>query len=468
MRFPLEPSRDESRRLIEVARDLVLDFVDELPSSAAADLDSATEFAAGLRADPWPELPEDLDEIFQLVKAGAAKAFNTTGPGYMAFIPGGGLISAAVADFLACATNRFVNVWNAAPAFAEIEATVIRWLSQLFGFSADARGILTSGGSMANFSAIIAARHALLPENFLSGTAYVSDQAHLSVAKAALLAGFPRANVRTVPTTADMRMDVAALRTQIEEDREAGLIPFFVVASAGTTNTGAVDPIANVGEVARKFGLWFHIDAAYGGFFHLTQRGQGLFRGIERADSITLDPHKGMFLPYGTGCLLVREGHRLRDAHHIQADYLQDLAGEEDIPNFSEYSPELSRDFRGLRVWLPLKLHGARAFRAALDEKLDLAQQLYRGLREVPGLELPWIPELTVVPFRAAAVNGDSNAATRRLLAEINSSQRVFMSSTILDGSFTIRACILCHRTHEDRVAEAIEIIAKAAAATTG
>lgn len=463
MPFDLEPSSDDARHLIDQAADLVLSFVDRLPASPAADLESATQLAARLRADPLPQTSGNVQEILDLVAQGAAKAFNTTGPGYMAFIPGGGLVSAAIADFLACATNRFVNVWNAAPAFAQIEATVIGWLASLFGFPPNARGILTSGGSMANFSAVITARHALLAENFLSGTAYVSDQAHLSLLKAALLAGFPRANIRTIPTTPEMRMDVDELRSHIKQDREAGFEPFFVVASAGTTNTGAVDPIADIAEVAQDEGLWLHVDGAYGGFFQLTERGRYLFRGIERADSITLDPHKGMFLPYGTGCLLVREGHLLRDAHHVEADYLQDLAAEEDIPNFSEYSPELSRDFRGLRVWLPLKLHGAAAFTAALDEKLDLARELHAGLREIPGLEIPWSPELTVVPFRAAPNGGDANTATRRLLADINSSQRVFMSSTILDGRFTVRACILCHRTHADRVHEAIDIVARAA-----
>jgi len=199
-------------------------------------------------------------------------------------------------------------------------------------------------------------------------------------------------------------------------------------------------------------------------FFQLTERGRALFRGIERADSITLDPHKGMFLPYGTGSLVVRDGARLRDAHYAGADYLQDLGTEGDIPNFSEYSPELSRDFRGLRVWLPLKLHGVRAFRRALDEKLDLARVLYEALRETPGFELPWEPQLTVVPFRYRPRHGDPEEFNRRLLDRINASKRVFLSSTMLEGRFTIRPCILSHRTHRDRMDEAVDIIRRAAA----
>jgi len=310
----------------------------------------------------------------------------------------------------------------------------------------------------------VTARRALLGEEFQGGTMYVSDQTHASVAKAAVLAGFPRAGIRVVPTSPDLALDVEALREMVQKDRVAGLRPFLVVASAGTTNTGKVDPLAAIGALAREEGLWLHVDGAYGGFFHLTDRGRARLAGIEAADSITLDPHKGMFLPYGTGCLLVRDRRQLREAHMVGADYLQDLAPEDDIPNFSDYSPELSRDFRGLRVWLPLMLHGVEPFRAALDEKLDLTGVLYEALRDSPGFELPWAPELTVVPFRYQPRSGDAEVFNRRLLERINASRRVFLSSTMIDGRFVIRACIVSFRTHRDRIDEAIDIIRSAAA----
>jgi aromatic-L-amino-acid decarboxylase len=257
-------------------------------------------------------------------------------------------------------------------------------------------------------------------------------------------------------------MEVDALGRAIADDRAGGLTPFAVVASAGTTNTGAIDSIDAIADVAGAEGLWLHVDGAYGGFFQLTDRGRERFRGIERADSITLDPHKGMFLPYGTGALVVRDGAKLRDAHHIGTSaYLQDLAADAHIPNFAEYSAELSRDFRGLRVWFPLKLHGVSAFREALDEKLDLTEHLYESLKAIPELELPWQPELTVVAFRLR--DGD-DAANRRLLDAINDSKRVFLSSTVLDDRFTVRACILSHRTHRDRIDECVEIVRGAVA----
>jgi len=214
-------------------------------------------------------------------------------------------------------------------------------------------------------------------------------------------------------------------------------------------------------DVADREGVWFHVDGPYGGFVQLTERGRERFRGIERADSITLDPHKGMFLSYGTGALVVREGRKLRDAHYIGTSaYLQDLPDDAEVPNFTEYSPELSRDFRGLRVWFPLKLHGVGAFREALDEKLDLAEHLYESLKAMPELELPWQPDLSVVPFRLRDADDDAN---RAFLRRINASERVYLSSTVIDGRFTIRACILNHRTHRDRIDECIEIVLRAA-----
>lgn len=469
MTYPLEPTASEMRAMGDAALEFLVGFVRDLPEAPAADLEGALEMARGLR-EAAPEEGAPFDRLLDQVEAGAAKGFNTTGPGYLAYVPGGGLFAAALADFLAAGVNRFVNVWNAAPAFAQIEATVIRWLCDLFGYPAESGGILTSGGSLSIFSAIVAARRSRLPEDFLSGTLYVSEQTHASVAKAAVLAGFPAHAVRAVPTTPDLAVDVEALRRRVDEDRRAARRPFFLVANAGTTNTGRVDPIAALADVAEAEGLWLHADGAYGGPFQLTERGRALFRGIERTDSITLDPHKAMFLPYGTGSLLVRDRARLREAHAVAADYLQDLAGEDEIPNFADYSPELSRDFRGLRVWLPLKLHGLAAFREALDEKLDLARFLHEGLRATPGFELPWEPDLTVVPFRyrPSAPGADPEAFNRALLERINASKRVFLSSTLIGGRFVIRACIVSHRTHRDRIEEALAIIRRAAADLDG
>jgi aromatic-L-amino-acid decarboxylase len=391
----------------------------------------------------------------------ARHTFEYSGPGYLAYIPGGGLYTAALGEFLAQGLNRYVGLWQPSPAIVQLEENVTRWLCDLFDFPEGAQGILTTGGSLANLSAVVTARHARLGSDFLDGTYYVTDQAHGSNTKAATIAGFAERNLRIVPTDEALRMDADALASMIAADRDAGKRPFLVIGAAGTTNTGAVDPLDAIADVAEREGLWFHVDAAYGGFFQLTERGRATFRGASRADSVTLDPHKGLFLPYGTGGLIVRDREAMRDAHFEGAAYLQDLPPTGELPNYNELTPELSRDMRGLRVWFPLVLHGVAAFRAALDEKLDLTIRIDHALRDDPNIEVGWNPELTVVAFR---MRGGDEAATRELLARINASKRVFLSSTLIRGAYWLRVCIVSHRTHADRIDECAAIIREAAA----
>ena len=394
--------------------------------------------------------------------ARSRRTYEYAGPGYLAYIPGGGLYTAALADFLAQGVNRYVGLWQPSPAVVQIEENVTRWLCDVFDYPEGSQGLLLSGGSMANLSAMVTARHAKLGEDFLDGTYYVSEQAHASVTKAATIAGFSKRNLRIVPTDAELRMDPEALRALVGEDRAAGLRPFLVAPSAGTTNTGAIDPLDAIADIAADEGLWMHVDGAYGGFFQLTERGRAAFRGIERSDSVTLDPHKGMFLPYGTGGLVVRDGQALRDAHYEGAAYLQDLPPTGELPNYSEYSAELSRDWRGLRVWFPLRLHGVAAFREALDEKLDLAEVVAEALEADPNVEVCWRPQLSTVAFRLAGDADDERQA--EFLRRINASKRVFLSTTLIHGRYVLRVCIVSHRTHRDRIDECIEIVAKAAA----
>jgi aromatic-L-amino-acid/L-tryptophan decarboxylase len=461
--YSLEPSELEMRRMGQAALDYLVAFVEGLPTAPAANAEGGVEAAERLRGAP-PERGGSFDDALAQFADAAANSNEPAGPGYFAFIPGGGLYTAALASFLAAGVNRFVNLAGATPAFVQIEADVIRWLCGLFELPPGSGGMLSTGGSLANFSALVTARRTVLGERFLDGALYVSEQAHASVAKAASLAGFPERGVRRVPVTPDLRLDTDALSDMIRADRAAARRPFCVVATAGTTNTGAIDPLDDVSAICSEHDLWFHVDAAYGGFFQLTERGRSLFRGIERADSITLDPHKGMFLPYGTGSLIVRDAALLREAHASgTADYLQDLVtGDHVLPSFSEYSPELSRDFRGLRVWLPLQLHGVAAFREALDEKLDLARIVAERLAGIPGIEVPWRPELSVVAFRVAPGEAGPEEADdrgRELLERINARKRVFLSSTRIGGRYVLRVAILSHRSHRDRVEEAIDII---------
>lgn len=458
----LEPDRERMLALGGEALQFIADFIASRATAPASPLEGAAELASSLRSGP-PDAGRSFGELLDVLEQAATRAVDTTGLGYLGYIPAGGLYAAALADFLACAVNRYVGLAGFAPALVQMEVSVLRWLADLFGLPASARGIFTSGGSLAHFSALVAARQARLDEHFADGTLYVSEEGHHSVAKAARLAGFPAAAVRRVPCTPDLRMDIPALKALLDADRGAGRRPFLLVATAGTTGTGAIDPLPELAEVALQEGLWLHVDAAYGGMFRLTGRGQERLAGVEAADSIVVDPHKGLFLPYGTGALLLREGASLRAAHHHDdaGAYLQDLDDPAVLPNFSEYSPELTRDFRGLRLWLPLHLHGVAAFRAALDEKLDLARLAYETLREIPGIEVPWEPDLSIVAFRPR-YGGET--AGRRLLERLNASQRVFLSSTTAGGHFVLRFAVLSVRTHRERVEEAIELVRQAMA----
>ena len=459
----LELSPEAMRAMVRQAMERVVPFVESLPRQPAADVSGALELARSL-AEPLPQAPTPLPELLDLLfRDLLPKSFNAAGPGYLAYIPGGGIFHAAVADLIADAVNRYVGVFIAAPALVQLEANVVRWFAGVVGYPETARGILTTGGSLANFTAVVTARRNRLAENFLRGTIYASDQVHHSVVKAAILAGFPEGNIREVASDERFRIRLDLLRARLAEDRASGFEPFLLVGSAGTTNTGAVDDLAALAALAaEEENLWFHVDAAYGGFLMLTERGRERMRGIERADSVTLDPHKALFLPYGNGSLLVRDGAALRRAHTISAHYMPEMQEDPDLIDFCEYSPELSRDFRGLRIWLPLKMHGIEPFRRNLDEKLDLTEWAAGELAKLPGIEIVAAPQLTVVAFRvvkAGAAGPELDALNRRLLARINARQRVFLTGTMLRDRFVIRICVLSFRTHRDRVEAALEDI---------
>ena len=464
----LELDEVDLRALVAAAVDRICGELRALPGRAACTLDGGAELARSLR-EPLPRTGSPLPELLATIFDRALPvSYNTPGPGYLAYIPGGGLLHAAVADLIADAINRYVGLWRAAPGLVQLESNVIAWLCEIVGLPAGSGGVLTSGGSLANFSATVAARHRL-GERFADGTIYTSTQAHHSVTRAAILAGFPAGQVRAVAVDERQRVRVDRVAAAIAEDRAAGRRPCLIVASAGTTNTGAVDDLEALADLAAREQVWLHVDGAYGGSFALTARGRATLRGLGRADSITLDPHKGFFLPYGTGALLVRDPAALRRAHSLHADYLPPMQEDPDFVDFCELSPELSRDFRGLRLWLPLKLVGVDGFAAALDEKLDLAQHAAEVLGGMAEVELLAPPQLSLLAFRhaPARLRGDEaalNEHNERLLAAINRRGRVYLTSTRLAGRFVLRICVLSFRTHRDRIDAGLADIAAAIA----
>jgi aromatic-L-amino-acid/L-tryptophan decarboxylase len=394
-----------------------------------------------------------LDDLFGRLPAG----INTAAPGFMGYVPGGGIPHAAVADLIASVVNRYVGISLPAPALAALERDVIRWMAGSAGMPATAGGTFTSGGSAANLIGLVAAREAHFPDggdagaHVHRGTLYVSDQAHHSVLKAARFAGLRTSQLRVVPTDDAFRMRTDALADAIRDDRRNGRVPFLVVASAGTTNTGAVDPLAEMAGIAADAGAWFHVDAAYGGFFALTERGRALLAGMERADTLVLDPHKTMFLPYGTGALLVREPQRVAALFATAAEYLPQRSAD-DVVEPAELGFELTRPFRGLRVWLPLRLLGVAPFRRVLDEKLDLARWLDAELRQVDAVEVVASPQLSTLAFAARRRPGEDagavNRRSRELLEHVNASRDVLVTGTTVRQRFIVRPSIVSFRTH--------------------
>jgi aromatic-L-amino-acid decarboxylase len=458
-RWPLEPDPAELRRWFEFALERALAHVASLAEQPAAGTPPSTQELAALD-EPLPERGADPRPLItRVVDEWVPRSFTAAGPGYLAYVPGGGLPTAALADLIAGLTNRFVGIFAAAPMLARLEMTALRWLLDEFGFPRGARGVFTSGGSIANLIALACAREKLLGEKFDDGVLYASDQAHHSLPKAARFLGFPRARMRLLPSDDAGRLPVATVAAAIAEDRARGLRPAVVIGNAGTVHTGAVDPLEPLAGLAQRERLWFHVDGAYGGFFVMTREGRRRLAGIERADSLTVDPHKGLFLPYGTGCVLVREGADLRRPHQMASDYLpQGLHGQDasDRQDFCDHSPELSRDFRGLRVWLSFKTFGAQAFRAALTEKLELARRAEAAIRAIEGLELVAPTDLSLVAFRVARPGDEGERLTRELLARVNARRRVYLSGTLLRGRFVMRICVLSFRTHAQRLDEGL------------
>jgi aromatic-L-amino-acid decarboxylase len=375
---------------------------------------------------------------------------NPASGGHLGYIPGGGVYPASLGDYLADVTNRFSGVAFASPGAARMELLLIDWMAKLVGYPDGAGGDLTSGGSIANLTGIVAAREAMeiKARDIPGASIYLTAQAHHCVNKALRVAGLGECPQRIVPMDARYRMEPAALRKRVLADRKSGLRPWLLVASAGTTDTGAVDPLPELAEIARDEGLWLHLDAAYGGFFVLCDEGRETLRAMDAADSIVMDPHKGLFLPYGTGAVLVRDIGLLARAHSYHANYMQDATRDSLALSPADLSPELSRPFRGLRLWLPLKLFGLAAFRAALAEKIWLARYFHERIAALPGFEAGPFPDLSVVTYRYVPERGDANEFNRRLLRAVHEDGRVFITSTMLGGRYTLRLAVLHFRTH--------------------
>lgn len=451
----LEFSSSQMHAMADAVTSRCIDHIASLPTQPiCGDVDVA-DLCRALR-EPVPEQGSALHPLLDLVfDTCIPRSFNAASAGYLAYIPGGGTYPAALADFIADTVNRYTGVWQASPLLVQLEANALDWLRDWMGFPDTTRGLFTTGGSMATFNAILCARERHLGADIRRGTLYTSDQAHHCVIKSAKLAGIMPDRVRAIPCDEHYRLPIDALRAAVATDRARGLTPFAVVSSAGTTNTGAVDPLDAIADLCAAEGLWHHVDGAYGAFFALCDETRMVLRGLERADSLTLDPHKGMFLPYGTGAVLVRDGAALRAAHEATADYLPAMPHPGEFYDPSQHGPDLSRGFPGLRVWLSLKMYGAAAFRAAVTEKRALARDAFSRIAALPGIVIDAPPELSLFAFHVSwpgATLAEEDAATRALMTRTSARGRVMISGATTRGRYVGRVCVLSFRTHQDEI----------------
>jgi aromatic-L-amino-acid decarboxylase len=387
--------------------------------------------------------------------------------GHIGYIPGGGLFLSAVGDFLADISNEYAGMYFGSPGAVTIENELINWLKKVFRFPETAVGNLTSGGSIANLIALTAARdkHGIKNDKIETSVIYLSPQVHHCIHKALRIIGLEDIIVRELELDEHSRIRPDLLKKHLEVDRIAGLDPFMIIASAGTTDTGAVDPLDEIGDIAHAHEMWYHIDGAYGGFFILTDRATEKFKGIEKADSLVIDPHKGLFLPYGLGAVLVKDKESLFHSHHYTANYMQD-ANNPDLPlNPADVSPELTKHFRGLRLWLPLQIHGMEPFVACLEEKLYLTDY-FRDELAKRGFELGPKPDLSVSYFWYPSKKTDQNAFNQKLIELIHEDGRIFLSSTKLNGKQVIRMAILSFRTKKETIDVCVEMIERCLAKT--
>ena len=444
----LEPSPAQREEWMRLSANFAADFIDRLPSEPAY---RAAPPKAGFRDLPLPDKGRPMEEALAFLKEQLlSSGLNPASGGHLGYIPGGGIYTTALGDYLAAITNSYAGISFAGPGAVRLENSLLRWMCRLVGYPDTALGNLTSGGSIANLIAVTTAREALglRCRDIPRAVIYLTEQAHHSVQKAIHIAGLREAVLRYIPIDENFRMSPSHLRKQIEKDRSKNLRPFMLIAAAGTTDTGAIDPLNELANLAEEHQMWYHIDAAYGGFFILVDELKDRFRGIERADSITIDPHKGLFLAYGLGAVLIKDTETLHRAHRYKANYMQDAVKTDlSLWDPAELSPELTKHFRGLRLWMSLQLNGLQRFKAAIREKYLLAQYFQREVAKL-GFETGPEPQLSVALYRYRPATGNINDFNRQLLALLHQDGRIFVSSTMLNGNFWLRFAVLSFRTH--------------------
>ena len=465
-----EPLPHPDAESLRIACQAVADFVvadfTTLSQRGTGHIATRSEMERLLREPP----PEDGAAFAQVLDEYVAKiAPNATRcqhPRFLAFVPGAPSFYSVLGDWLCAGTNVFAGVWKEAAAAAQVEILVLDWFKTFLGYPYEAMGLLTSGGSEANLTALVVARERLPFDDRMRAVLYTSEHRHWSVDRAVKIIGMHADQLRPLPADDDGRLRVDLLKQAIIDDRRSGRVPWAILANAGATNTGSVDPLVELADICAAEKLWLHADAAYGWPMVLTEEGRSALAGIDRADSITLDPHKWFGQTFDAGCLMVRRGDGLPETFALRPEYMQDVAPENAEVNFADHGIALTRRFRALKIWLSMKCLGVGWFRRLVQQNCDLAE-LSQGLLQQAGpFEIMSRRQLSIVCFRyvprsATWSEADLDALNLRLCDDLRRTGQAFLSTTKIRGQVALRMCFINWRTSTSDVEKIVGWLAE-------
>jgi len=475
----LDFTRNDFEELLGRSQEMILNQFDSLEEKPAYHPHAQQEVAKWFK-EPLPKEGMDVGALMDTVQSKVMDtATNNLGPYMYAYVMAGGTQVSIVAEMLAATINQNVGKWHLAPAINEIEKRVIEWGGEITAFGPDAAGVLVSGGSAANLAGLEVARNVFFEKekvrkkglfNMKPFTVYASAEVHGCVDKSVEELGIGSDQLRKIPTTDTFQVDLTLLEHQIEADIKAGFTPFCVIGNAGTVNTGAIDDLDALADLAEKYQLWYHIDGAYGGLLGSLPSLKEKYKGIERADSLAVDFHKWLYQTFEGGCLLVRDWDKLKRTYFKVASYLDAKMEESGRTNFNEHYFQLSRNAKALKIWMSLKAYGLNAIQQMIQKDIDLAQYLSHQVEKNDNFELVATSDLAISCFRYVAGLEDEQSMesfNKRLIQELEKDGRVFITGTIINGTFVIRACLINHRMSEKTVDYLIQTIEDVASRIT-